>query len=358
MFSEPVLGVGLREALLAGAVDRDEVVEIVAESRRVELEAGLFSAWVHNQRVLHWCGFFAWAALRTAWVRGAPHRDVRKEIASDAPRKARIEAIRGEIVERVGRQTERLDDKAFNADELAALRDAVHIPEAEWCTASLIDFRDYCIFLVLRYGGLRRGELLSVKVDCLPRRDSLLPDALRVTTEIMGQAPRLRVPRNQDDADDPRLEEPSTKRFGRDVPMPGAALRALWVLVDRFGLRDDEYLIRSTTGDRPLSVKQAGSRVSEAYRKAAKVFEARHEGVPHTFSAQEDNNSHRLRHTLAEEHAERLYEAGASHEEAAEELLRIFGWRSIDSGQPYLQRFYRRTAEQLRRQHLEAILVL
>src|SRR5690606_14541625 len=58
-----------------------------------------------------------------------------------------------------------------------------------------VRLRNAIIFGVLRYTGMRRGELLSLRVDQID----------------FGEEPLLWVRRNQDDRHDPRPNQPSTK---------------------------------------------------------------------------------------------------------------------------------------------------
>ena len=135
--------------------------------------------------------------------------------------------------------------------------------------------------------------------------------------------------------------------------MPLEAFDLLWTYADRSGLQATDYLLRSHTARRPLSVRRTGSLIRAILDRAANGLEARRPGEAHSLRVR--GNSHRFRHTLAQERADELYEAGATKEEAAESLMQFFGWSKLEHGRPYLDRFFLGSAEKLLRKHrLEA----
>lgn len=349
-----VFGESLLSKLRRGDFDQDELAELITKERRRARGAGDYSPTLHNQRVTVWTAFLEWAALRTGWVRGYEYREVKRRARDDNMRSDRISDGRDELYEPPPEPRRRTSRKGFLPEEVRAIRAVVHVPRDQWGSVDIIDLRDYCIFILLRHAGLRRGEVLNIRVRDLPAQSQLDPAVVQVVTDVMGESLKLNVPRLQDDPLDERRDEPSTKRWSRSVPMPFAAFEALHAYADREGLDSDDYLIRSTTGTRgPLSVSSVGERVRRFLDAAADAFEKAHPGSESTLRAPFDNNSHRFRHTLAVEHAEELYKSGADKSEAAEELQEIFGWSGMRSAGPYLKGFFLRSAEKKRREHLE-----
>ena len=136
-----------------------------------------------------------------------------------------------------------------------------------------VRLRNAISFGLLRWTGMRRGELLSL---CLNQLD-------------LGEQPQVWVRRNQDDDADPRPIQPSSKTKERPLPIPDSLAEQIqdYVLNVRAKVpaaRRHPYLLIShragPTYGRPLSASALSSRVMPTARSAAPEFARIH---PHAF---------------------------------------------------------------------------
>lgn len=133
--------------------------------------------------------------------------------------------------------------------------------------------RNAIIFGLLRWTGMRRGELLSLRVNQID----------------FGNAPQVWVRRNQDDVHDSRPIQPVSKTKERSVPIPEELAEQIrdYVFNERVKIppaRRHSYLLVShrqgPTYGRPLSASALGSRIMPAARSVAPEFSQMH---PHAF---------------------------------------------------------------------------
>jgi integrase len=168
--------------------------------------------------------------------------------------------------------------------------------------------------------GLRRGELLKLRLDSLPR----------------GSEDGLRVLRRPDDPHDSRRREPAVKSAERVVPISRflvSIIRAYLTLLAPLGrpVGKTPYLFVTRKGE-PLSVK-----ASDDIMKPI----ARHTGVTPL-------SWHRLRHTWAERMAELL----AEQANGMDKLMYLGGWTNQQSPKRYIQNAIAKQAgETLRNYH-------
>lgn len=206
-----------------------------------------------------------------------------------------------------------------------------------------IRLRNSIIFGLLRHTGMRRGELLSLRIDQFE----------------LGHEPQVWVRRNQDDAHDPRAYQPVSKTKERPLPLP----QALADKVERYIMqvrakiapaRRHPYLLVSHRNDiflgRPLSVSALNSQIFARMRSVDPAFRQVH---PHAFR-------HHFNYELSisiDEHnakakvaAEGLGEAPIS--EARELDIRAFlnGHRNKASGAVYNRRHIRESSDKASRQ--------
>lgn len=214
---------------------------------------------------------------------------------------------------------------------------AVDSPENPFHDPAL-RLRNAIIFGLLRWTGMRRGELLSLRLDQLD----------------LGGEPQVWVRRNQDDKYDPRPNQPVTKTKERPLPIPEELAGQIqdYVLSVRAKIapaRKHPYLLVShrdgPTYGRPLSASALGSRIMATARSVAPEFAQVH---PHAFrhhfnyelSVKIDANNAKVRAHPEDRTLKQITEA--------EELkMRAFlnGHRSVASGRFYTRRHVRERAD-------------
>jgi integrase len=133
-----------------------------------------------------------------------------------------------------------VDRRGLTRDEVDEIRRIIEPGlEANPFKRSL-QLRNYLIFVLMLETGLRRGELLKLKVRHLPR----------------GAKTTLSVERKPDDIDDPRLNEPRVKTLMREIEISKQLSIALWRYVReclRKGSNSDDFLFRSVRDGLPLN---------------------------------------------------------------------------------------------------------
>jgi integrase len=198
--------------------------------------------------------------------------------------------------------------------------------------------RNAILFGLLRYTGMRRGELLSLRIDQFD----------------LGNEPEVWVRRNQDDVHDSRRYQPVTKTKERPLPLPRSLADQIQDYIVRVRVkigvsRKHPYLFishkKGRTCGAPLSEAAVGSQIMPTMR-----------GVDPEFR---DIYPHNLRHHFNYELSLRIDVAnGASRRQpfnpslqpisASQELdIRAFanGHRSKASGAAYNQRHIRERAD-------------
>lgn len=201
-----------------------------------------------------------------------------------------------------------------------------------------VRLRNAIIFGVLRYTGMRRGELLSLRVDQID----------------FGEEPLLWVRRNQDDRHDPRPNQPSTKTLERPIPIPDDLANQIHTYILEYRsrvppARRHPYLFvshkKGKTWGRPLSISAISSRMFASMRKVDESFGEIH--------------PHALRHNFNYEFSVRIDKAnararelsggreGALISEAREADMRAYlnGHRSTASAAVYNRRHVREESD-------------
>lgn len=173
----------------------------------------------------------------------------------------------------------------------------------------------------LREVGLRRGELLGLKVS-----------------HINFQRLTVLIPRNPDAPEDPRKNQPLTKTADRVLPITQelADLTRAYVMGPRraiAGARRHEYVFVANGNGKPLSLS--------ALNKTFSTLREKVEGLP------DDLSPHVLRHSWNDEFSEKADEEGLP--QAEEERLRNYqmGWSKTSKMGAHYSR--RHTQKQARR---------
>jgi integrase len=166
--------------------------------------------------------------------------------------------------------------------------------------------RNWLMFEVALELGIRRGELLKLRLDSLPR----------------GGDDGIRVLRRPDDPHDSRSKEPAVKTAERVIPASRNLLTAI-----RAYLTYPRPLGRVSGRSPYLFVARSGSPVSMDTADDVIASIGEHTGVSPL-------SWHRLRHTWAE----RMAEAFADQPNGMDRLVYLGGWTNPQSATRYIQR--------------------
>jgi integrase len=99
-------------------------------------------------------------------------------------------------------------------------------------------FRNHLIIELMLASGIRRGELLKLKLGHLPQ----------------GPKTTLTLERSPDDIVDPRKKEPEVKTLGREIPIPKSLAKDLWKYATGYRRRGNHpYLFTSHRDGEPLN---------------------------------------------------------------------------------------------------------
>ncbi|MGV1904802.1 site-specific integrase [uncultured Agrobacterium sp.] len=191
-------------------------------------------------------------------------------------------------------------------------------------------FRNYLIVRLLLDLGIRRGELLGIKVaDCQ-----------------LGSKGMITIHRRPDDPADPRREKPATKTKARILALSPRLAEILYEYIVHHraripNARRHPFLVVSTDSGKPMSLSNVN-----------KIMEALRDRVP---GLPEKLGPHRLRHTWNDAFSEDMDEKKVSAEDEVKWRTRLQGWRSESSAQSYLRRAVRRRSNEALRQMQEKL---
>ena len=185
--------------------------------------------------------------------------------------------------------------------------------------------RNWLMFETALELGLRRGELLKLRLDCLPR----------------GVQDGIKVMRFPDDPYDSRTIEPGVKTAERIVPASRNLLSALRAYITGSPPQgrvkgQSPYLFVTRSGE-PVSLIMADKIIQAIGR----------------YSQVNPLYWHRLRHTWAENMAELL----SQQPNGMDVLLYLGGWTARDSVRPYIQSTVARQAQEAMRAYQESLYI-
>jgi len=170
--------------------------------------------------------------------------------------------------------------------------------------------RNYLIVLIMATLGVRRGELLKIRIgDCLLSRP----------------IPMVQIRRSPDDPDDPRIDEPQVKTESRALPCDTSLARLLddYICFGRrefAGSKRTPFLFLARNGQ-PMSLGRVNG-----------IFDQIGAGHPQF----RDLHPHTLRTTCATLFREQGVSRGLDEERIDKNMMYFFGWRSPTSIRPYI----------------------
>jgi integrase len=167
-----------------------------------------------------------------------------------------------------------------------------------------VRFRNWLVFELMLATGVRRGELLKLKLQHLP----------------VGSKTTLSIIRAPDDKADPRRHEPQVKTRIREIPLHKSLARMLWRYVEQNRCVNEKaqtYVFTGTRGD-PLSL----GAINWIFSSVAKTRIPNLEGKlsPHT-----------MRHTYNEQLVEIAESLGYTQKQTEEMQRYLNGWSEISA---------------------------
>ncbi|WEA59539.1 site-specific integrase [Rhizobium sp. BJ04] len=188
-----------------------------------------------------------------------------------------------------------------------------------------VRFRNFVIVRLLIELGMRRGELLGLKVsDC----------------SFGSEAAFITIHRRPDDPDDPRHNKPSTKTEARLLELGDRLSDILhrWIVEHRrtyTNARRHDFLIVSTPDGDPMSLDNVNKIFASLRRKVS--------GLTHV-------TPHVLRHTWNDLFSETADRKGFSPDDEVTWRAHSMGWRDKDSAKHYLARTVRARSNEVVRE--------
>jgi len=217
-----------------------------------------------------------------------------------------------------GKSREGLDGKAVDQIwKLVSVQSAVNPWKREH-----VRFRNALIIHCLYYLGLRRGELLGIRVSDVNFRDNTIT-----------------IHRRADDSKDPRKNQPQTKTRARVLPI-GGELRAMvydYVMEYRIfliGAKKHDFLLCSDkTGD-PMSISAFNKVFNVLVEASPKILEGL---CPHV-----------LRHTWNDRFSEEMDQRKVSEESEKKMRSFLMGWSETSgTAATYTRRHVRKKAQEV-----------
>lgn len=251
-------------------------------------------------------------------------RIVRAVHRARGQRKQELLTLRSLVDEELSNQVAKLSSRSslggrmgLNKKKHALLLSVIqpNSPQNPWQENEFISYRNELIVSLLLATGLRRGELLGLRVG-----------------DLRPQEQKLYVFRRPDDAKDPRLSEPNVKTRDKVIPLSAEIYQLIKrYLISRYDIvrGKHDFLVVAHDGA-PLS-KSALNRVFSALQQ-----------IPDFVNV----SPHILRHTWAENLAEAMHKANMRDETIHRNLELLGGWaEGSNSVRRYTKRFAQEQAD-------------
>ena len=137
-------------------------------------------------------------------------------------------------------------------EELTLLRNVIDPQSPENPFKPACRFRNKLILELLGLTGVRRGELLKLKISHLPQ----------------GSKQTLTVMRLPGDQSDPRRNEPQVKTFGREIPLSKTFAKMLWEYVEKHRIKGKhQFLFTSHQNGAPLNLSTVNAIFAQIVKK-------------------------------------------------------------------------------------------
>ena len=242
-----------------------------------------------------------------------------------AAERSRLEVIFSELRIR-GNHSVRI--QPLSDEEIAAIRMSIGPKKGEsWvfpgCFSKHTSMRNWLMFETTLQLGIRRGELLKLRLDSLPR----------------GAKDGIKVRRLPDDPHDSRTIEPAVKTLERVIPASRSLLSAMRVYITKpppLGRKKNvsPYLFVTRSG-KPVSIDTSNDIVRAI---------GHHSDVPNL-------TWHRFRHTWAEKMAEEL----SDRPNGVDILMYLGGWSDMRSPLTYIQDAVGKQADKFMRDYQDSL---
>lgn len=208
-----------RNSSLAGSVIQYDKYQVLSPSA--------FNAYIH---VIE--DFLVWATYEYLPL-AMPKSEMRETVEAAKQRIRR--AFHSNKV--VGRTPEKR--YGLSQEQTAELRKVIKPGSNQNPFKSPVQFRNYVIIELLLAAGIRRGELLKIKINHLPRGP-------KTTLSIEGEP---------DDKLDARCAEPQIKTIGRELPIPKQLAIDLWKYAQKYRKKGNHpFLFTSNRSGEPLNL--------------------------------------------------------------------------------------------------------
>ena len=182
-------------------------------------------------------------------------------------------------------------------------------------------FRNELIILWLYYLGVRRGELLGVRISDVDFRKG-----------------SVTIARRADDPTDPRKDQPNVKTRAREIPLSQLLQdkTSAYVVKDRSALpaaRKHDFLFVASDSGAPLSIP--------SFAKIFNVLRAKCPTLPRNLFA------HLLRHTWNDRFSEEMDKRGVAEETEKKTRSYLMGWSETSgTAATYTRRHVRKKAQE------------
>lgn len=222
--------------------------------------------------------------------------------------------------------------EGLEAAALKRLREVIEPDHPENPFEPEVRFRNYLIVRLLLDLGIRRGELLGIKVsDC-----------------VLGSSGTITVHRRPDDPDDPRRNKPAAKTAARVLALSARMTELVheWVVHHRAkipGARLHPFLIVNSRDGGPMSLSNVN-----------KIFEALRRRVP---GLPDELSPHLLRHSWNDTFSEAMDGKGIPEDQEIKWRKRLMGWRNENSARHYLRRTVRRRSNEVLKEMQDQMII-